>query len=181
MLASKNRFALLGLAAISFFTISTSGQAVTNQKCTQAVIADLYASITTPAGPYVYKAFNDVPYAYINAQGSNDKSVQINQYRQLIANIPSLLLSPALAKSTRAHYESQIGSLEKQEKSDAVTACIGAVKPQRLAAMNVPAPHKFVHLDFIREGESSIDGKKLGDCNGVPSGILKCTKASQLK
>jgi len=181
MLASKNRFALLGLAAFSFFTLSTSGQAAVTQKCVQAVIADLYVSVTVPGGTYKIKVADNVPYSYINAQGTGDKAVQINQYRQMIANIPSLLLSPALQKSTKAYYEQQIASLQDQEKEDSVTACKNAIKPQRLAAMSIPAPHVFVYLDYMREGENSNSGKKLGDCNGAPLGVTRCTKASQLK
>jgi len=185
MNTTKNKLIMISLGLIGFLLSTTQAYAATTQKCFEPVRADLYITVVVPAGTYKFKIAEDVVYSYIKAQGSADKSVAINQLRQLINGIPSLLLPGWLAESLRGYYNLQISSLQTQEKNDAISACVTALKPLRLAGMNgVQAPHVFQFLGNIILGEDFEHPPVINyaDCNGRTSPPwTSCRKPSDLK
>lgn len=181
----KNKLTMTSLGLIGFLLSSTQAYAATTQKCFIPVRADLFAAVTVPAGTYKLKIADDAVYGYVKGQGSADKAVAINQVRQLIAGIPSLLLPESLATSVRNHYNSQISALQTQEKNDAISACVSSIKPLRLAGMNsVQAPHEFQFLGNLWLGEDFANPPVVGygDCNGkTVAPFASCKKPSDLK
>ena len=165
---------------ITVFSFAENGTTI---KCFQPVRADLYASVSVPAGSYKRLIGRDQVYRLLVSQGTADKSSEITPIQTLLNGVPNLPLSAQLKRKLTAAYNDRIKSLKNDEREAAITTCINSIKPQRAAAMTVTEPeHVFKFLGNIWEGEGfSTPHKALSDCNGVRNRRGVCRKASDLK
>jgi hypothetical protein len=164
---------------LSIFGFAENGTTI---KCFQPVRADLYASVSVPAGSYKRLIGRDQVYRLLVAQGTADKSSEIAPIQTLLNGVPNLPLSAQLKRKLTAAYNDRIKALKNDEREAAITNCIYSIKPQRSAAMTVPEPNIFKFLGNIWEGEGfSTPHKALSDCNGLRNRRGVCRKASDLK